>query len=96
MGWPIKHSRSPSLHGYWLAEYGVDGLYAPLPVRPENLKTALRALPLLGFAGVNLTVPHKEAALAIVDRVVQRHQGRVEIKNREGGGLAVRVWLNAV
>lgn len=69
MGWPVKHSRSPALHGYWLAEYGVDGLYAPLSVRPEDLAAALRALPRLGFAGVNLTVPHKEAALAIVDRV---------------------------
>jgi shikimate dehydrogenase len=69
MGWPVAHSRSPALHGFWLAEHGVDGAYVPLPVRPENLETALRALPLLGFAGCNLTIPHKEAALAIVDRV---------------------------
>lgn len=67
MGWPVAHSRSPLLHGYWLKHYGIDGAYIPLPVHPESLETALRTLPLLGFAGVNLTTPHKEAALAIVD-----------------------------
>jgi len=69
MGWPVGHSRSPRLHGYWLDAYGIDGAYLPLPVAPEHIETALRALPLLGFAGVNLTVPHKEAALGVVDRV---------------------------
>lgn len=69
MGWPVGHSRSPRLHSYWLAHYGIDGAYVPLPVAPENLERALRALPLLGFAGANLTVPHKEAALAVMDRL---------------------------
>ncbi len=69
VGWPVAHSASPRLHGYWLDHYGIDGAYVPLPVRPENLESALRALPRLGFAGVNVTVPHKEAALAIVDEV---------------------------
>lgn len=68
MGWPVSHSRSPRLHGYWLRTYGIDGAYIPLPVRPEQFTTALRALPLLGFAGANVTVPHKEAALKAVDR----------------------------
>jgi shikimate dehydrogenase len=68
MGWPVAHSRSPRLHGYWLNHHNIDGAYLPLPVRPEQFATALRALPLLGFAGVNVTVPHKEAALAGVDR----------------------------
>ncbi len=72
MGWPVSHSRSPRLHGYWLAEHGIDGAYVPLAVAPENLRDALRALPKLGFAGVNLTVPHKEAALALVDDVDAR------------------------
>jgi shikimate dehydrogenase len=69
MGWPIAHSRSPALHGYWLAEHGIDGAYVPLPVRPETLPQALRALPLLGFAGCNLTIPHKVAALDLVDEI---------------------------
>jgi shikimate dehydrogenase len=68
MGWPVAHSRSPRLHGYWLSRHGIDGAYLPLPVRPERFTAALRALPLLGFAGANVTVPHKEAALAGVDR----------------------------
>ena len=69
MGWPVSHSRSPALHNFWLDEHGIDGAYVPLPVRPESLPQALRALPALGFRGCNLTIPHKEAALAIVDRV---------------------------
>lgn len=69
MGWPVGHSRSPALHNFWLDEHGIDGAYVPLPVRPEQLGEALRALPVLGFRGCNLTIPHKEMALAIVDRV---------------------------
>ena len=69
MGWPVTYSRSPALHGFWLAETGVDGAYVPLPVRPEHLEAALRSLPLLGFRGCNLTIPHKEKALAALDRI---------------------------
>ncbi|MFI4947561.1 MAG: shikimate dehydrogenase [Alphaproteobacteria bacterium] len=69
MGWPVAHSRSPALHNFWLDENGIDGAYVPLAVRPEDLGQALRALPALGFRGCNLTLPHKEMALSIVDRV---------------------------
>ena len=69
MGWPVAHSRSPLIHGHWIAERGLRGAYVQLPVRPEDLADALRSLPKLGFAGCNLTIPHKVAALAIVDRV---------------------------
>ena len=72
MGWPVTHSRSPRLHGYWLALYGIDGAYVPLAVPPERFVQAARALAPLGFAGANVTVPHKEAALAIVDSVEPR------------------------
>ncbi len=67
MGWPVAHSRSPALHGYWLKQYGIDGAYVPMPVKPEDLRRALQALPVLGFAGCNLTIPHKEEALRAVD-----------------------------
>src|SRR5262245_12575022 len=69
MGFPVMHSRSPKLHNYWLAQHGLAGAYLPLAIRTEGLRAALRALPALGFSGCNLTIPHKEAALAIVDRV---------------------------
>ena len=67
MGWPVAHSRSPRIHGYWLEEKGIDGAYLPLGVRPESLDPALGALPALGFRGCNLTAPHKEAAVARMD-----------------------------
>jgi len=69
LGWPVGHSLSPRLHGFWLAHHKIDGAYIPLPVRPEHFERAARALPLLGFAGANVTVPHKEAALALADTV---------------------------
>src|SRR5215469_9252290 len=69
IGFPIAHSRSPALHGWWLEHYRIDGAYLPMAVRPEHLGQALRALPVLGFAGCNLTIPHKEVALALVDRL---------------------------
>jgi shikimate dehydrogenase len=69
MGWPVAHSRSPALHGFWLAEHRIDGAYVPLAVKSEQLEQALRALPALGFRGCNITIPHKQAALKIMDRV---------------------------
>lgn len=69
MGWPVAHSRSPILHNHWIAEHGLRGAYVLLPVEPEKIEQALRALPVLGFAGCNLTIPHKVAAMAIVDHL---------------------------
>lgn len=69
MGWPIRHSLSPQLHGFWLNKYGISGSYVPLAVSPDNFELAVRALPKLGFSGVNVTVPHKEEALRVVDEV---------------------------
>jgi shikimate dehydrogenase len=79
LGWPVSHSRSPRLHGFWLARHGVDGAYVPLPVRPERFADAVRALADLGFAGANVTIPHKEAAFALCDAVsdVARRAGSV-------------------
>lgn len=67
MGWPIVHSLSPVLHGYWFEHHGIDGAYVPLAVRPGDAVAAIRALPKLGFLGCNVTQPHKEAAFAAVD-----------------------------
>ena len=63
MGWPIHQSRSPMMHNYWFKQHNLAGSYVPLAVRPADIHTALRALPALGFAGVNLTIPHKQTSM---------------------------------
>lgn len=69
IGYPVRHSRSPQLHSWWLKQYSIDGLYVPLNVPPEHLTEVIHALGKAGFRGVNITVPHKEAALNAVDKV---------------------------
>ncbi len=88
MGWPIVHSLSPRLHGYWLRTLCIDGAYLPLAVRPEDFAEALRALPKLGFRGCNVTLPHKEAALRTVNRIdsVARRIGAVNTVVVEADG----------
>ncbi|MDE2390784.1 MAG: shikimate dehydrogenase, partial [Rhodospirillales bacterium] len=68
-GWPVSHSRSPRIHNSWLARHRIDGAYVPLPVRPEDFAAVIPALAKAGFAGVNVTIPHKEAAFAVCTRV---------------------------
>jgi shikimate dehydrogenase len=100
IGWPVGHSRSPRLHGFWLDQLGLDGAYLPLPVHPGDFETVLRALPRMGFAGANVTVPHKEAALALADHVeplakrigavntlVVRLDGSIEGRNTDAFGF---------
>ena len=69
MGSPVAHSRSPLLHNTWIVDNGLGGAYVLMPVQPANLQAALRGLSALGFSGCNLTIPHKVAAMALVDRV---------------------------
>jgi shikimate dehydrogenase len=90
MGWPVMHSRSPKLHNFWFAQHGLAGAYVPLAIRPDGLEPALRALAPLGFVGCNLTIPHKERALAIVDHVdpIAARMGAIScIVVREDGSL---------
>jgi shikimate dehydrogenase len=68
-GWPIKHSRSPRIHNYWLRQYGIDGVYVPFAMPPEGAKDAIRMLPALGIRGMNVTVPNKEEAYKAMDKV---------------------------
>lgn len=68
MGWPVMHSRSPLIHNHWIARHGVDAVYIPYAVPPNEAEAAIRALPKLGFAGSNVTAPHKLAAFETVDR----------------------------
>ncbi len=75
IGWPIAHSRSPIIHNYWLAKYGLEGLYERRPVSPQDLPEFLQNLAAHGYVGCNVTIPHKEAALQYIhhiDDVVRR------------------------
>lgn len=69
IGWPVSHSRSPRLHGFWLERHKIDGAYIPLPIRPEQFTTGVRGLVAAGLAGANVTIPHKLAAFEICNRV---------------------------
>lgn len=91
IGWPVRHSRSPRMHGFWLDHYGIDGAYVPLAVRPEDVTQVLAALPRLGFQGANVTVPHKEAVFAdcgTVDSFARRAGAVNTLRVTADGGLA--------
>lgn len=103
LGWPVSHSRSPRLHGYWLETLGIDGAYLPLPVHPDRFEAAVRGLVALGFQGANVTIPHKQAAFAVcdvVDATARRagavntlifRDGRIEGSNTDGYGFLENV-----
>lgn len=107
IGQPVAQSRSPRLHGHWLQRYGIAGHYIPMPVRPEHLAEVLRALPKLGFVGLNVTIPHKEAALTLADSVTDRAaligaantlifrpDGRIYADNTDGYGFIANLRQN--
>ncbi|MBY6003941.1 shikimate dehydrogenase [Salipiger bermudensis] len=100
IGHPIAHSRSPLLHGHWLKTYGLKGHYIPMDVAPDKLESAFRALPDLGFVGVNVTIPHKEKVMEIADLVsdratligaantiIFRKDGKIHADNTDGYGF---------
>ena len=108
IGWPVAHSRSPRLHGHWLQRYGIKGHYVPLAVRAEHLAEVLRSLPKAGFVGVNVTIPHKEAVLALADVVTDRAaligaantlifrpDGKIHADNTDGYGFIANLRQNA-
>jgi shikimate dehydrogenase len=98
-GWPVSHSRSPRLHGFWLERYGIDGAYLPLPIDPAHFPAAVRGLMLSGFRGINVTIPHKVAAFAICDTLDESARragavntlvfdnGRITGSNTDGWGF---------
>ena len=67
IGWPISHSRSPLIHGYWLRQHGIEGTYTKVPVEPRDLPEFISSLPQNGYAGCNVTIPHKEAVFDLVE-----------------------------
>jgi shikimate dehydrogenase len=107
-GWPVGHSRSPRLHGYWLDRHGIDGAYVPLPIEPAHFNAAIRGLMAAGFAGLNVTIPHKLAAFAICDTVDEFgrrvgaintlvfQNGRISGRNTDGFGFLSNLRANGV
>ncbi len=108
IGHPIAHSRSPALHGYWLRRYGIKGHYIPMDVTPADLAHVLGTLPKLGFVGVNITIPHKEAILGIADIITDRaaligaantlifrKDGRIHADNTDGAGFIANLRQRA-
>ncbi|PYE84458.1 shikimate dehydrogenase [Pseudoroseicyclus aestuarii] len=108
IGRPIGHSRSPALHRHWLARYGLPGDYTAFEVAEDDLAEVVRMLPKMGVVGVNVTVPHKVAALAIADRVTDRAtlvgaanllifqaDGRILADNTDGYGFLANIRAGA-
>ena len=104
IGDPVAHSLSPKLHGHWLKRYGLRGHYVPLRVSQSDLHDVLRTLPRMGFAGVNVTIPHKEHVLSLVDNVTDRaaligaantltftSNGLIQADNTDGGGFLASI-----
>ena len=108
IGSPIAHSRSPALHGYWLQRYGLKGFYIPMDVAQADLGRVLQTLPLMGFVGLNVTIPHKETVLALADIVTDRaaligaantlifrKDGSIHADNTDGAGFIANLRQNA-
>jgi len=108
IGSPIAHSRSPALHGYWLQRYGLKGFYIPMDVAQADLGRVLQTLPLMGFIGLNVTIPHKETVLALADIVTDRaaligaantlifrKDGSIHADNTDGAGFIANLRQNA-
>lgn len=100
IGSPIAHSKSPQLHKHWLKTYGIQGFYIPMDVSGADLRQVLTTLPKMGFVGVNVTLPHKEAILDIADLVTDRatligaantlifrKDGKIHADNTDGYGF---------
>jgi shikimate dehydrogenase len=107
LGCPVAHSKSPRLHGHWLAKYGIQGHYVPLHVAPEHLSSTLKSMPNMGFVGCNVTIPHKEAALALAHHATETARrigaantlvfkdGEIHADNTDGIGFIENLRQNA-
>jgi len=100
IGSPISHSKSPALHKHWLKTYGISGDYIPLDVARNDLADVIKTLPKMGFVGVNITIPHKEAIIDLADLVTDRaalmgaantlifrKDGKIHADNTDGYGF---------
>ncbi len=90
IGWPVEHSRSPQMHNAAYAALGMDWAYVAMPVAPARLEEALRGAAALGFAGLNVTIPHKQATAAICDELspeARRADSANTVLTLDGGRL---------
>jgi len=69
IGFPIKHSKSPIIHNHWIAQHGLEGEYKAIEIAPENLKSGVQALIDEGYAGFNVTIPHKQEIFKLCESV---------------------------
>ena len=108
IGAPVAHSKSPRLHGYWLRRYNIAGFYIPMEVAQSDLEQVIRTLPMAGFVGVNITIPHKEAVMTIADQITDRatligacntlifrHDGKIHADNTDGYGFLENLRIGA-
>ena len=72
IGHPVNHSRSPRMHNFWLAHFGLEGYSIPLDIDPKKFERSIRNLPELGLVGANITIPYKEKVLKIADKISDR------------------------
>ena len=100
IGSPIAQSKSPQLHKHWLKTYGLQGFYIPMDIASADLRDVLLTLPKMGFVGINVTAPHKEAVLQLADLVTDRatligaantlifrKDGKIHADNTDGYGF---------
>jgi len=108
IGHPIAHSRSPQLHGHWLRKYAIKGHYVPMDIAPQDLESTIQMLPKMGFVGLNVTLPHKEAVLELADLVTDRAKligaantlifrkdGKIHADNTDGYGFMQNLLQSA-
>ncbi|MCL4166114.1 UNVERIFIED_CONTAM: hypothetical protein GTU68_037831, partial [Idotea baltica] len=107
IGWPISQSKSPIIHGYWLDKHGINGSYEKIALSVDEFSDGVKQLVADGYAGVNVTAPHKEAALSMADHVSDRAQmigaantlvfqnGEIHADNTDGEGFFNNVTQRA-
>jgi len=104
IGFPIAHSKSPKMHGLWLAQTGIKGHYVPLAVSPDDFEQVLKLLPKMGFVGANVTIPHKVTALQLATHATDRarqigaantitfgENGEIYADNTDGHGFITNI-----
>lgn len=107
IGWPIEHSKSPLIHGYWIDQFGFSGSYERVALHPDEFEVGIHDLVNSGYQGCNVTIPHKEAALAMADSISEAAKaigaantlvfkaGKIHADNTDGVGFISNLKQNA-